>query len=91
MMLTPAQQNRGVGPEVLSGLITVFFERFGLRSLNASYRADNVVAERLFAARGFTRTSANSHDPSIQIASLTIETWRASKSNANDSMSMSMG
>lgn len=88
IMLRPAKQNRQVGREVLSALILALFQSFGLRSLTASYHAKNLGAARLFAALGFTRTHETSHNSSARVVLLTIAGWRASKSNANASMSM---
>lgn len=88
IMLTPARQNRRVAREVLSALILALFQSCGLRSLKASYHPNNVGAERLFVALGFTRTNEMSHNSSARVVLLTIEDWRASKSNANASMSM---
>lgn len=89
MMLGPTKQRSGIGTEVLAGLVQASFETFGLERLRASYHADNVAAERLFATCGFDSIGCaeSAAESSVQVVQLTIERWRARTKIAQIAMS----
>lgn len=78
LMLKPGKQHRRLGREILETLVRSAFEVFGFECLQASYRAENLAAKRLFARCGFVeaRHAERDVDSLPEKAILTVQEWR---------------
>lgn len=84
LMLRPEKQHRGLGPEILQGLVRSAFDGFGFDRLHVSYHAENLAAKRLFAACGFAEMPCTPYDVASQPkrAMLTAQEWRTENPSA---------